>query len=170
MQKIEFTSKLVLAALIATVVFSAITVPSVVAQSTSSPPIRANSVTSGSIKDGEVKNPDLGTDAVTTGKIKNGEVMAEDIAAGVIPSDTIGSLKKTIKQQEGDVLPHSTHTFRVSCDAGQVLTGGGHYALDVGLVPSVSAPEGSNTWIVVITATGDSGGHATAYGMCVEII
>jgi len=49
----------------------------------------ANSVTSGAIVDGAVRNSDLASDAVTSANILNGTVLAEDIAPNTITPDRI---------------------------------------------------------------------------------
>ena len=165
MKQIELTSKLVVA-LIALVVFSAMTVPSVVAQSTTSPPIRANSVTSGSIKDGEVKTDDIANDAVTSGKIKNGEVKAEDLASGVIPPDDVGSLQTTIKQINDEQGGVGALTYRINCDAGQVVTGGGYFT---GLKVFASFPEDSNTWTFGVNSNEGETLPLSLYAICAEV-
>ena len=123
MKQIEVTSKLVVA-LIVLVVFSAMTVPSVVAQSTSSPPIRANSVTSGSIKDGEVKTNDLADNAVTSPKIADGTIQEEDIAAGVIPSGAAQPFLHVVVKTV-TVGPDSIGNGDAVCLDGELATGGG---------------------------------------------
>ena len=125
MRQIELTSKLVVALIAIVVVFSAMTVPSVVAQSTSSPPIRANSVTSGSIKDGEVKTADLANDAVTSPKIADGTIEEEDIADGVIPSG--GTQPRLYIVSELFHVPANdpSVSFQVPCEEGDQVTGGG---------------------------------------------
>lgn len=72
MKQIELTSKLVVA-LIAIVAASAMISAPVIAQS-SAPPIRDNSVTSASIRNGEVKTEDLANNAVTSPKIRDGTI------------------------------------------------------------------------------------------------
>ena len=72
MQKIELTSKLMVA-LIAVVAASAMISAPVIAQS-SAPPIRDNSVTSASIRNGKVKTEDLANNAVTSPKIRDGTI------------------------------------------------------------------------------------------------
>ena len=130
MQKVELTSKFVLAALIATVVFSAMTVPSVVAQSTSSPPIRANSVTSGSIKDGDVKTNDLANNAVTSPKIADGTIQEQDIADGVIPS---GNTQPNVHivSSHSVLGPGEFGDLRAECADGETISGGGFDAIPI---------------------------------------
>ena len=166
MQKIELTSKFVLAALIATVVFSAITVPYAVAQSSSSPPIRANSVTSGSIKDGEVKTADLANDAVTSSKIKNGEVKAEDIAPGVIPS----GVQPTVHRVDGEfvhVAPNSDAQAEAICPDGELITGGG-YDGNPGTSLSLSLPVDGNKWVVRVHNTISTETFFAAVAQCMD--
>jgi hypothetical protein len=169
MQHIDLTSKFVLAALIATVVFSAITVPSAVAQSTTSPPIRANSVTSGSIKDGEVKTADIANDAVTSGKIKNGEVKAEDIADGVIPDSGGGQPTVNIVTGEGVLmLPGSGGTDSATCPDGEILTGGGFSASSFASEVNISRPSGTDTWFVGATNHATFTAQLQAYAICLD--
>ena len=132
MQHIDLTSKFVLAALIATVVFSAITLPAAVAQSTSSPPIRANSVTSGSIKDGEVKTADLANNAVTSPKIADGTIQEQDIADGVIPSGGI-QLDAYILSVPLSIEAGVNRGEALECETGDIVTGGG-FAVPPGVV------------------------------------
>ena len=150
MKRIELTSKFVLTALIATVVFSAITVPAAVAQSSSSPPIRDNSVTSAKIKDGEVKTADIANDAVTSPKIKNGEVKAEDIADGVIPPSGDVELSVQIVSDSIQIPPNTLTGFSVDCPSGTILTGGGfsHSGAGTNIQIVESAPVDENTWQV----------------------
>ena len=145
------------------VVFSAMTVPSVVAQSTSSPPIRANSVTSGSIKDGEVKTQDLADDAVMSEKIKNGEVttddikdatiQTEDIADGVIPSG--GTQPRLYIVSELFHVPADDPSvfFQVPCEEGDQVTGGGFSSSNTNAIVVHSSPSSDgSTWQVGVNA------------------
>ena len=169
MQKVELTSKFVLAALIATVVFSAITVPSVVAQSTSSPPIRANSVTSGSIKDGEVKTPDLANNAVTSEKIAPSTIQAGDIADGVIPS---GSIQLNMHIVEGSTIVLDYGELegnQIDCPSGEIVTGGG-YEANVAVQIMANRPLDENTWNVAGFNPNTEGGAGQfhGYAVCVD--
>ena len=170
MKKVELTSKLLVALIATVVVFSAMTVPSVVAQTTSSPPIRANSVTSGSIKDGEVKTADLADNAVTSNKIKNGEVKAEDIAAGVIPD----GVQPTVHEVRviGSVDAHSTGRADATCPDGEIVTGGGFVS---GILNGVTlnffgsqADLDHNAWVVVAQNPGDLDDSFNAVAVCMD--
>lgn len=151
MRQIKLTSKLVLALVATVVVFSAMTVPSVVAQSTSSPPIRANSVTSGSIKDGEVKTDDLANDAVTSAKIADG---------------TIQLIIRQFTEIES-FAPGVTGRITVDCPSGQFLTGGG-FLVGPSMRVEGSQPIDVDSWAVNAENQGTADDGVIAYALCID--
>ena len=100
MKQIELMSKLVLA-LIAIVVFSAITVPVVAA-----PNIPSNFITSEMIKDGEVKTQDLATGAIQLNV-------------------------HTVKGDGVIIGPHDGGQDIAECPAGEIVTGGGFFSQSI---------------------------------------
>ena len=168
MKQIELTSKLVVALIAIVVVFSAMTVP--VAAQSSAPPIRANSVTSESIKDGEVKTQDLANGAVTSAKIADGTIEEEDIADGVIPS---GAVQPTIHSVTGERAVIETGEFArvtATCPDGELATGGG-FAAGADIKVSESNPTdlpNPQSWVAGGTNTGPFLNSFSATVVCMD--
>lgn len=158
MRQIELTSKFVLAALVATIVaFSAITVPSVVAQS--GPPQDGGGgppddfITSEMIGDGEVQTQDLADGAVTSAKIADGTIEEEDIADGVIPSG--GTQPRLYIVSELFHVPADDPSvfFQVPCEEGDQVTGGGFSSSNTNAIVVHSSPSSDgSTWQVGVNA------------------
>jgi hypothetical protein len=117
----------------------------VIAQS-SAPPIRDNSVTSASIKNGEVKTEDLANNAVTSPKIADGTIQQEDIADGVVP----GGVQPTVHIVDGPEDPvefSGGGLSEANCPSGEVLTGGGaSVSRAINVEGALNGPWDEDTW------------------------
>jgi hypothetical protein len=137
-----------------------------------------NAVTSPKIQDGQVNAADLGTDAVTTAKIKNGEVKAEDIAPGVISGG--GALQVETREQFFDDPPGSgndldydsfAHTFHVSCNSDEALTGGGYSSNSDDTIIRYNRPTADNNgWLVIADNPTSHTLQIGIYAMCAKIV
>lgn len=172
MQKIELTSKLVLA-IIGLAAVGAILVPTYAVPTIRSADIFDETILSADIKNGEVKNSDLGTDAVTTSKIKNGEVKAEDIAPGVIPSGGVQPTVHEVRGENVDAPPGSGSPNSVAtCPDGEILTGGGYsntFSRTGPLEVVFSQPTPDTTgWVVGAFNHGTETSRVQALAICLD--
>src|SRR3954452_13035990 len=97
-----------------------------------------NSVTSKSIKDGQVKRADLARNAVGTDQVANGALLAGDFKSGQLPAGPQGP--KGDKGEKGDkgvsgfaVRANSGQepvTVTASCNPGEVAVSGGAHSFD----------------------------------------
>jgi hypothetical protein len=171
MQKIELTSKLVLA-IIGLVSVGAILVPTYAVPTIKSGDIFDGEVKTADLANGAVTNSKLANDAVTSGKIKNGEVKAEDIAAGVIPPS--GGIQLNIHKVESDgvTLSPNGDGFAVAvCPSGEVVIGGGFQAINGAQIresePGPATSEHAEFWRADATG-GPTGGGLTANAICID--
>jgi hypothetical protein len=166
MKQIELTSKFVLAALIATVVFSAMTVPTF---AQNAPKIPNSYVTSGMIKDGEVKTNDLANDAVTAAKIADGAIQEQDIADGVIPSGNNQPTIQIVDTAGQTLFPGEGGEENANCPSGTVVTGGGFIA-DGSVKVILNIPEDADTWRVAAfnAETNEFAGILRAWALCMD--
>jgi hypothetical protein len=169
MQKVELTSKLVLA-LIAIIVVSS--VMTVVPMNASALTIPNGFITSGMIKDGNVRTQDLADNAVTSPKIADGTIQEQDIADGVIPDG--GGVQPTVHEVRaiGTVAAHGVGRADAICPDGEIVTGGGFSSpLTNGVALNFfgSAPESDrNAWVVVAQNPGDVDGQFNAVAACMD--
>jgi hypothetical protein len=167
MKQIELTSKLVVALIAVIVVFSAMTASPVAAQN--APKIPNSYITSGMIRDGEVKTADLANNAVTAAKIADGSIQEEDIAAGVISS---GGIQDT-HRVEGETVFIPAGTLAgadAGCPDGEILTGGG-FTVEfrtkiVNSIPLESDAGELDEWRVTAIAPDDSEGWVEPWAVC----
>ncbi len=161
--KIELTSKLVLALIAIVVVFSVMTVVPMTASALTIP---NGFITSGMIRDGQVKTQDLANDAVTSPKIADGTIQEQDIADGVIPDGGGGALPNIhIVTGQAELPGGGGASAMANCPDGEVLTGGGFVALpDIKI--SSSFPLDENTWDVHAESDFASTTTLTAYAIC----
>lgn len=109
-----------------------------------------NSVTSRTIKDGEVKRPDLAKSAVGTSQVADGSLLADDFKAGQLPAGAQGP--KGEKGDKGDKGDQAVTGFAVransgqgtavtaNCNPGEVAVSGGAHSFD-GVIVAI-APAG----------------------------
>jgi hypothetical protein len=156
MKQIELTSKFVLAALIATVVFSAMTVPTFAQNAPK-------------IKDGEVKTNDLANDAVTAAKIADGAIQEQDIADGVIPSGNNQPTIQIVDTAGQTLFPGEGGEENANCPSGTVVTGGGFIA-DGSVKVILNIPEDADTWRVAAfnAETNEFAGILRAWALCMD--
>jgi hypothetical protein len=122
-----------------------------------------NSVTSSSIKNGQVKNADLGSNSVTSPKVKDGSLLKQDFAAGQLPAGPTGATGATgatgtqgpkgDKGDKGDIGPSTAFHF----DSGTDIlswTGGAQQ------VASLSLPAGSYAVFAKVLANNNGAGSA----------
>jgi hypothetical protein len=142
-----------------------------------------NAVTSPKIQDGQVTTADLASDAVPTAKIKNGEVTSDDIkdktiqsgdiADGVIPSGG-GALQVEERSEFFDVLPGNDpvpHTFHVSCNSDETLTGGGYSSNSDETIVRFNSPTADNTgWLVVADNPTSDTNVIQVHALCAKIV
>jgi hypothetical protein len=99
-----------------------------------------NSVTSTSIKNGQVKAADLARNAVTTGKVKDGSLLSADFKAGQIPAGATGpqgpqgapgqngsngTTNVVVRSTQVTSAGGSDGSGTAQCDFGERATGGG---------------------------------------------
>ena len=85
--------------------------------------VAKNSVTSKSIKRGQVKKSDIGRGAVTGAKVKDASLLAADFAAGQIPPGPPG--RPGDPGDPGDPGQDATNLFAYSGSAGNLIYGDG---------------------------------------------
>ena len=94
-----------------------------------------DSVTSRTIKDGQVKRPDLARDAVGTDQVATGSLLASDFKAGQLPAGPQGP-----KGDKGDKgltsfavranAGQEPNAITASCNPGEIAVSGGAHSFD----------------------------------------
>ena len=110
-------------------------------------------LTSGSIKDGEVKTADLADGAVTSAKIADGTIEEEDIADGVIPSGGTQPRLYILDQRFDVPAGDPTLSFQVPCEEGDQVTGGGFSIVNTNINVVADTPTGDGSgWHIAVNA------------------
>lgn len=140
-----------------------------------------NAVTSAKIGNGQVHNSDIGSSAVTSAKIADGTIVSSDMADQAIISTKIADSAVTSSKLAGGAVKPNVHIVRggavwlapgdiktatVSCQAAEVLSGGGFDSYpDVNVYRSY--PQDADTWILYAKSTGGSSLPLVPYALCI---
>jgi hypothetical protein len=138
--------------------------------------IGGNAVTSAKIAGGAVGNTDIAGNAVTTGKIADGQVQTGDIQNGAVArvklgSDVIDTL--TVITRGGTLTPIGAGgqvVLTALCQSGEIVTGGGYVANNVGLIVFQNAAKfGNSGWEITVRNTSNSEVSIVPTAQCAKL-
>lgn len=146
MQKIELTSKLMLA-IIGLAAVSAILIPTYAVPT--------------------IRSADIFDETIQSVDIKNGEVKTQDLAGGAIQLSIHKVTKDGPTVHQGDDA-----LVQVDCPAGEIVTGGGYLVTVNGINNNArvtsSNPIDADTWVIIVENDGAEDIAGTAIALCID--